>query len=164
MDMLVAVVGVIGSIIVALLARMAGLTWDDRARAGILRDAELWSALPDSPARADLAQHMEEATRGLLSRRQVDLTSHKLVGAALGFLFAAWVLWLVFSTFQLQPYQEPAYWYRQVATAVYMLSVSAGLCAIIFSMVALLVVALRARGPVRAGWGWLMTAISRRRP
>lgn len=150
--MLVAVVGVVGSIIAALLARMAGLTWDDRARAGLIKDSELWSALPESSAKTDLASHMEEATHRLLTRRRVDRTSQKFLSAALACWFAAWVLWLVFSTFQLQPWQEPAYWYRQVATAVYTLSVGAALCATIFSMAALLVVALRSRHRIKAGW------------
>lgn len=81
--MITAVVAVIGSVIVALLTRLPGLTRDDRRRAVIVRDAELWKALPDDSAvRAPLGEHIADATTALLTKRKEDRRVERLMGAA----------------------------------------------------------------------------------
>lgn len=126
--MITAVVGVIGSVIVALLARLAGLTGDDRRRAQIVRDAKLWKALPDdSAARAPLAEHIADATTALLAKRKDDRRISRLWIAGAWSAFAGWVLLLVFSAFPFDPF-EP-FWQEQVRHAVFIAVVIAAVLA-----------------------------------
>ena len=116
-EMITAVVGVIGSIIVALVARLTGWTRDDRQRARIVRDAELWNALPkNSPARAPLGDHIATSTAHLLARRSADRQLDVMWSAGAWSAFAGWVLLLVFSTFNYDPF-EP-FWISQIRYAL----------------------------------------------
>lgn len=127
-EMIVAVVGVIGSVIVALLARLAGLTKDDRSRARIARDAELWKALPEeSAARVPLGDYIADATEKLLEERQQDHTLDRLWNIAAWLAFATWLFLLVFTA--MSPNSS---WVVQVQLAVLVAAGVAGVLALVF--------------------------------
>ena len=145
--MITAVVGVVGSVVVALLARLAGITRDDRLRARILRDAELWKALPDdSAARAPLAEYIANATTALLAKRTEDRRLDQLWSAGAWSALAAWVLLLAFSAIPLDPF-EP-FWVEQVRYALFFAVGIAAVLGVVFWLFAVWV------GMPRA-WAWL---------
>lgn len=150
-EMVTAVVGVIGSVIVALLARMAGLTRDDRRRAQIVRDAELWKALPEGSAgRVPLAEHIADATTALLDDRKRDRRLDQLWSAGAGSAFAAWVLLLAYSAVPFDPF-EP-FWVQQVRYAVLGAAGAAALLVVVLWVAAIWLWVLRA-------WAWLRTKV-----
>lgn len=155
-EMLVAAVGVIGSLGVALIARLTGLTRDDRERARIVRDLDLWKVLPDgSASRAALAAHIDEATEALLAERKKDHRFERLWAAGTWCAFGAWVLLLGLSAlpYDANPVGEP-FWIAQVRQAMLVATGLGAALAIVFWLVALWVGAPRA-------WAWLRSRTRR---
>lgn len=148
-EMLVAVVGVIGSLVVAFVARLTGLTQDDRQRARIVRDAELWKALPASDARDSLEEHIATATASLLVERKADRRFARLWAVGAWFAFGAWVLLLVLSAVPSDPYgvDPQPFWMGQLRHALYILSGVTGALAVIFWLLATWF-------GVRRAWAW----------
>lgn len=137
--MLVAAVGVIGSVVVALLARLTGLTQDDRHRARIVRDAELWKALPKGDARDALEEHIAAATRSLLAARRADRRFAQLWTVGSWFAFGAWVLLLAFSAVPSDPYgvDPQPFWIEQTRYALLIATSVAALLAAAFWLLAI---------------------------
>lgn len=155
-EMLVATIGVIGSVVVALLARLTGLTQDDRRRARVLRDAELWKALPKSDAREALEEHIASATTSLLAERQADRRFARLWAVGAWFAFGAWVLLLVFSAVPSDPYgvDPQPFWIDQTRQALYIASWVSGALAVAFWILAIWFGGRRA-------WAWAMAKFRR---
>lgn len=157
--MLVAAVGVIGSVLVALLARLTGLTQDDRRRARIVRDAELWEALPKSDARDALEVHIAAATASLLAERNADRRFAQLSAVGAWFAFGSWVLLLVFSAVPFDPHglDPQPFWVDQVRQALYVATWVAGALAAAFWVLAMWFGGRRA-------WGWVTATFGRPAP
>ena len=79
MDIWVAMVGFLSAVAVAALTQIPGLTTDDRRRASIAKDVELWKALPEGAARDGLREQVEAAAHDLVASRSRDRTVGEVV-------------------------------------------------------------------------------------
>lgn len=84
----------LGVALIALLPRVPGLSADERRRARIHGDTELWKSMPEGAAREALAKHIETATVAMLTERARDRTLRTgwLYGS--GWVFAGWALFV----------------------------------------------------------------------
>lgn len=78
--------------LIALLPRVPGFSADERRRARIYGDTELWKSMPEGAAREALAEHIGTATAEMLAERARDRTLRTgwLYGS--GWMFAGWAL------------------------------------------------------------------------
>lgn len=123
----------LGVAAIALLPRIPGFSADERRRARIQRDVDLWKTMPECDERGALAEQIGVATRTMLTERARDrfLTRSWLYGS--GAVFVGWIL-LVASQYIPDEALGAEYWRALLAWA--------GLMAVLLGSLPMVAVAL----------------------
>ncbi|MCV2395944.1 hypothetical protein OEB99_16635 [Actinotalea sp. M2MS4P-6] len=94
MDIPTALVTLLAASLV-LLPRIPALSREGRAQARIRADADLWRAMPEGPARTQLAEAIESATLELLADRKSERFAERAVNRTIAWAAAAWVMLVI---------------------------------------------------------------------